>query len=341
MEFVCYHSWNKLPQNAGEFFASAGRDSVFFSEPWFENLIEHGLDDDQSILLACVLDNKKLVALLPLEQCEGNHYHSLKHLYTSLSSLLLNENKREEIMACLVDGLQKLPVDFLQLDPVAEDDANVLLLQKLLESKGYTCQRNHLFYNWFYQTDGQSFAEYMSARPSRVRNTVDRKMRKLEREHGYKIRLFSSRNLLQGIVDYHSVYTASWKAEEQFVDFIEGLAIQLARNGWLRLAVLYIGDTPAAAQFWFVNNGKASIFKLVYDQFWKKYSPGTILTAYLMRHVIKIDQVDEIDFLTGNDAYKQEWMSHRRQRFRLCCYTKPTQKNWASQFKQKVHALLK
>lgn len=341
MEFVCYKSWNKLPQNANEFFAQAGYESIFFSKPWFENLIEHGLDEEQTILLAGVLDNKRLVALLPLEPQGGNHYHSLKHLYTSLSTLLLAENNKPAIVACMVEGLRKLPVDFLQLDPVADDDTNLNLLQQMLESSGYTCQRHFRFFNWLHRTEGQTFADYMAARPSRVRNTVDRKMRKLKRDHGYNIRLFTSKNLHQGIVDYNSVYTASWKAEEQYVEFIEGLADKLSRNDWLRLAVLYIGDFPAAAQFWFVANGKASIFKLVYDQFWKKYSPGTILTAYLMRHVIKVDQVEEIDFLTGNDAYKQEWMSLRRERYRLCCYTPAKPKNITSKIKQKIGSLLK
>ena len=36
-----------------------------------------------------------------------------------------------------------------------------------------------------------------------------------------------------------------------------------------------------------------------------------------MQYVIDIDQVEEIDFLTGNDAYKQDWMSERRERFAL------------------------
>lgn len=341
MEFVCYKSWNRLPQNTNEFFARVGNESVFFSKPWFDNLIEHGLDEDQSIFLACVVENKRLLALLPLEPQCGNHYHSLKHLYTSLSTLLLAENNKQEIVECLVAGLTKLPLEFLQLDPVADDDANVKLLQETLESNGYSCQRYFKFYNWLHRTEGQTFADYMAARPSRVRNTVDRKMRKLKRDHGYTIRLFRDKNLHQGIVDYNSVYTASWKAEEQFVEFIEGLADKFARNNWLRLAVLYIGDVPAAAQFWFVSNGKASIFKLVYDQFWKKYSPGTILTAYLMRRVIKVDQVDEIDFLTGNDAYKQEWMSLRRERYRLCCYTPVKSKNLNSRIKQKFGSLLK
>jgi len=84
--------------------------------------------------------------------------------------------------------------------------------------------------------------------------------------------------------------------------------------------VLYIGEKPAAAQFWFVVHGKASIFKLVYDDDWKHYSPGSILISYLMKHVIETDKVEEIDFLTGNDAYKQDWMSERRQRWILSFY---------------------
>ncbi len=160
----------------------------------------------------------------------------------------------------------------------------------------------------------------MASRPSRVRNTINRKQRKLQREHDYAIRLFTDANLQQALQDYHRVYRASWKANELYPGFIEGLAQCLSLPGWLRLAILYIDDKPAAAQFWFVAHRKASIFKLVYDQAWKHYSPGSILISHLMQHVIDIDQVEEIDFLTGNDAYKQDWMSERRQRWSITLF---------------------
>jgi hypothetical protein len=41
-----------------------------------------------------------------------------------------------------------------------------------------------------------------------------------------------------------------------------------------------------------------------------------------MEYVIDTDKVEEIDFLTGNDAYKQEWMSDRRECFALSCVKK-------------------
>ena len=33
-----------------------------------------------------------------------------------------------------------------------------------------------------------------------------------------------------------------------------------------------------------------------------------------MRHSIDVDHAEEVDYLTGDDAYKQDWMSHRRER---------------------------
>ena len=113
--------------------------------------------------------------------------------------------------------------------------------------------------------------------------------------------------------DYQVVYQESWKANEFFADFTPSLVKKLSELGWLRLAILYIEQKPVAAQIWFVVHGKANIYRLVYDERWKNYSPGSILTQYLMHHVIDTDKVAEIDFLTGNESYKQDWMTVRQE----------------------------
>jgi hypothetical protein len=88
-------------------------------------------------------------------------------------------------------------------------------------------------------------------------------------------------------------------------------------------------------------HGKASIFKLAYDKAWRDYSPGSILTRYLMQQVIDSDKVHEIDFLTGNDAYKQEWMSERRKRWALYCINKPEPVSRMHRLSKWFHALLR
>lgn len=320
MEFICYADWHQLPASANQLFEEHARSSIFFSRPWFESLEKVVLDDEQTMLLACVVEGEEVLAILPLMIREHNHLHSLKHFYSSLFTLLLAKHNQKQVLNCLVSGFDQMSINSLRLDPVAEDDRNVQMLQQVMESMGYECHRHFRFYNWIYRVKGQTYNDYMATRPSRVRNTITRKQRKLLREHGYEIRLYTNKDLEQGLKDYNSVYQASWKAHEQFDAFIYSLTKTLSKSGWLRLAVLYIGEQPAAAQYWFVAHGKASIFKLVYDEIWKQYSPGSILISYMMQLVIEIDKVEEIDFLTGNDAYKQDWMSERRQRWMLSLF---------------------
>jgi len=88
----------------------------------------------------------------------------------------------------------------------------------------------------------------------------------------------------------------------------------MAERGWLRLGLVWLGSVPIAAQIWIIKDGVASIFKLAYKEEHARLSAGSILTATLMRHALDVDRVKVVDYLTGDDAYKKDWMSHRRER---------------------------
>ena len=332
MEFVCYHDWGSLPESANTLFAEREKDSIFYSRLWFEGLASHSLKDDQIMSLACVIDGDRVLAILPLVSRTAVSWRSLSNVCTTHYTLLLAGHRQQEVLVCMAEGLYQLPLQVLRLEPVAEDERIINSLQRAMESCGFSCYRRFGFYNWIHRLKGQSYEEYIAARPTRMRNTIARKRRKLEREHGYDIRLYAGDDLKQGKADYDSVYKASWKAGELFHEFINSLLVSLTAVGWLRLAVLYIEGQPAAAQIWFVAHGKASIFRLAYDETWKRYSPGSILTSYLMEYVIDIDKVEEIDFLNGNDAYKQDWMSERRECWALICIKHDKPKSWISVF---------
>lgn len=318
MKFVYYTAWHQLPESANALFAQAEKGSIFYSRPWFENMAGAAADNNV-MLLACVVAEDRVMAILPLVKNAGNTWYSLKHRYTTHYSLLLAEDDQQKVLTCLVEGLKQLPLNALILEPVAEDDTRLGSMQQLMQAAGFSCEHLFRFYNWIYPVQGQAYADYMAERPAKLRNTIKRKSRKLEREHGYQVRLFAGDEVPPAMPDYYTVYNASWKVNEQYAGFLDGMVASFSKRGWSRLGVLYVKQQPVAAQLWFVAHGKASIFRLSYDKVWKPYSPGSILTSVLMAHVIDNDKVGEIDFLTGNDAYKQDWMSERRQRFALTC----------------------
>ena len=67
-----------------------------------------------------------------------------------------------------------------------------------------------------------------------------------------------------------------------------------------------------------------SIHKLAHVEAKRGQSPGTILTAAMFRHVIERDEVRQIDFGTGNDLYKADWMDQSRQLHRLSLFNPRT-----------------
>ncbi len=318
MEFHCYYDWKQLPQSATAIFAQAEKNSIFLSRPWFETLAA-SIPSDQTLLLACVEENESLLALLPLVKNKAGNYHALKHRYTPRFSLLLSDEKQEQVLSCLARGLAGLPVSIMQLEPVLEGDNGVDAFQQALQQENFYCGRSFRHFNWIYRLQGKRYAEYIAERPARLKNTIVRKQRKLQREHGCEFRMYIGNDVPAAMPDYYAPYTASWKANEQYMEFLDNMVEVFSRQGWSRLGVLYVKKQPIAAQLWFVHEGKASIFRLAYDEAWKKYSPGSLLTRYMMEYVIDIDRVDEIDFLTGNDAYKQDWMTERREYQALIC----------------------
>jgi CelD/BcsL family acetyltransferase involved in cellulose biosynthesis len=123
---------------------------------------------------------------------------------------------------------------------------------------------------------------------------------------------------------YVAIYSASWKVPEPYPEFMPGLIRHLAASGRLRLGIASLHGRPIAAQVWAVQSGRAAIIKLAHREDSTEYSAGTLLTALLMEHVISIDRVREVDYLIGDDPYKQNWMSHRRERWGIVAYNPRT-----------------
>jgi CelD/BcsL family acetyltransferase involved in cellulose biosynthesis len=92
---------------------------------------------------------------------------------------------------------------------------------------------------------------------------------------------------------------------------------EAASAGALRLGLLHAGPIAIAAQLWIVADSTASVLKLAHDEAHKALSPGTILTARMIAHLLDTERVAALDFGRGDDPYKQLWTTNRRQRIGL------------------------
>jgi hypothetical protein len=291
----------------------------FASSLWTRHFLTEVADDDWTILAPNAESDGRSLMLLYCEAGAPTRCMALANYYASLYSPLASTARdRPRAMAALVQQLSDLrprigSVNFAPLDDESPDTA---ALVGALSDQGWYVRRYFCFGNWTLPCDGLSFDDYMTTRDSQLRNTYARKAKKLLAAG--TLQVATQPDEVDAAMDaYDAVYAKSWKQPEPYPNFVRGWARHCALQGWLRLGVVRVAGAPIAAQFWFTIDRRAYIFKLAYDEEQSKWSAGTVLSAHLFRHALDVDRVVEIDYLTGDDAYKKSWMTHRRERIGL------------------------
>lgn len=207
------------------------------------------------------------------------------------------------------------------LEPVPGEDGSAARLARAFRAAGWQvmvepCDINHIL-----PVQGRSFAEYWETRPGPLRTTLKRKAKKVETQ---VLTRFDG----QVWADYEAIYAASWKPAEDQPAMLRAFAEAEGMAGRLRLGVARADGLAVAAQCWTVENGIAYIHKLAHLESHKPLSAGTTLTAALFQHVIDIDKVHLVDFGTGDQSYKADWMEEVRPRFRIDCLDPAHLRSW-------------
>lgn len=288
----------------------------FATSVWLHHFVEDAVRSDWTLYFAETCGDGRSVMPLLIDPERPSRVRSLANFYTSLfSPLSSTAEDRPRALRAIVSSLAKerprlSAATFAPLDAACPD---VAALEDSLTGEGWFVRRYFCFGNWTLPVLGQSFEQYMARRDSRLRNTFERKAKKLLATGSIEL-VTRPDGVDQAMTAYESIYAKSWKRPEPYPTFARGWARRCAEQGWLRLGLAKVGDVPIAAQIWFVFDRRAFIYKLVYDDEFAKWSAGTVLTAHMMRHALDVDHVDEVDFLTGDDPYKSEWMTERRER---------------------------
>lgn len=305
---------------------------LFSTLQWLELLEQSSFPEQYSSYICAAATDGGIKALLPLQAghrnglAAGRGLHSMSNYYSPLFS---------PYSVAGTDGVAAMDFIFqqlsrahpawhwLNLEPLSQQERDRLDLS--LTQNGFNVFPYFRFGNWYLRLQGRSFADYSRDLPGRLLNTITRKRKKLDKQGYWDIRIYTGvEELQQGLDAYWQVYNSSWKQTEPYPDFINGLIKLAAEQGWLRLGVLSLAQQPVAAQLWLVYRGTASIYKLAYDERFKELSPGSVLSQHMFEQVIDADKVEEIDYLVGDDAYKRDWMSERRERWGIMAFNQTT-----------------
>lgn len=306
----------------------AARDNVETSIDWFELLQKNVYPDDPGVRFYFVAEENVPSTILPLRlttQGKVRTVESLGNYYTSLYTPLLTSESdlfavRHLLASATRDHGGAHVMRFAPMDP---DSPGYKGLLNELRAIGWIPFKFFCFRNWFLTVDA-NWEGYLKKRSANLRSSIKRRNKDFAAEGGTLEVVTTSDALEQAIAAFQEVYSASWKIPEPYPNFVPSLIRRLSSIGMLRLGIARLQGRPIAVQLWIVGKGKASIYKVAYHKEFATLSPGTVLTSYLLRHVIEEDQVKEVDFLIGDDEYKKIWMSDHRERWGIVAYNPRT-----------------
>ena len=293
---------------------------------WFALLAETGLTP----LIAMASDADDTAALALTEA--GGRITPLRNWYSfTWRELAPPGPAGDRLLAVIARQLRRRGWR-VTLEPVPGEDSSAERLARAFRAAGWLvaveqCDTNHVL-----PVRGRSFAEYWETRPSQLRNALKRKQHKVETT---VLTHFDPRVW----ADYEAIYAASWKPTEDQPAMLRAFAEAEGAAGRLRLGVANVEGMAVAAQCWTVENSIAYIHKLAHLESHRQLSAGTTLSAALFRHVIDTDRVALVDFGTGDERYKADWMEEARARFRIDCLAPSSPRSWAPLVRRMLGAL--
>jgi hypothetical protein len=307
-----YERLDALPDDATPLFAAAG--TFFSTRAWWEIVLAHAIPPSAMPHLLLVRQDGKASALFPmlLDPANGG-FRALTTPYTSLYEPLMAVDAADR--AAIFTTFARLCRSFPTTRLDALDQAIYPEIALAGQQAGLVAARFDHFGNWHEDVTSLDWTAWLAGRPGALRETIRRRTRQAERLIGAHFVLFDGTNDLEsGITAFEAVYARSWKEPEPYPSFNPAQIRAAASLGIARLGVWWIDDVPAAAQFWILEHGRAMVLKLAHDEAFKAHSPGTVLTAWMIRHMIEQEHVAALDFGRGDDPYKQDWVAGRRQR---------------------------
>lgn len=288
---------------------------------WFALLAETGMEP-----LVVMASDADTSAALALTETDG-HITPLRNWYSfTWRELAPAGSAGDRLLGAIARQLRQRG-HRVTLEPVPGEDGSADRLARAFRAAGWQVRVEPCDINHVLPVRGRSFAEYWETRPGPLRTTLKRKAKKVEVEI---LTCFDP----QVWADYEAIYAASWKPAEDQPAMLRAFAQSEGAAGRLRLGVARAAGLAVAAQAWTVENSVAYIHKLAYLESHKPLSAGTTLTAELFRHVIDIDRVTLVDFGTGDQGYKADWMEEVRPRFRIDCLDPRQPRAWAPLAKQ-------
>jgi CelD/BcsL family acetyltransferase involved in cellulose biosynthesis len=328
--------------------ASASHESSL-SIPWTEALLDSYIEG--SLILIVLTDSAGIAGLVPLyvkeTKRQGMSLLTLSPVaehFNTHSDLLLRDSSAELTEAFLKAVLSvRVKWDVFRIN-------RFVIGHPLLQSLEYAL-KNKRNYAYRIQSEEPSFFVKVGNSKDEYPKAVSGKFRHNVRSYLNKLRAAGEVSFLSihDLADFDKAFDtmlrieeASWKhkhgtgisSTEKSRRFYKELCSGELKYGRLRVAMLYLNQTPIAYEMGLVNGKKYYSVHGSYDENYKKNSPGVVLLAQCIDGLMQ-EGIEELDFFGEPFEWQQNWTDKYRWHRSILIYNR----NWKAKCFQLVTRL--
>jgi CelD/BcsL family acetyltransferase involved in cellulose biosynthesis len=204
--------------------------------------------------------------------------------------------------------------DVLELNEFLQADAATTELKECLKQKGFAAyQQKRVHY--FLPLNG-TWQEYLGGISQNLRGDLRRKIRRMEQQG--KLEYVHHQGSQISPQDMARVYEinqrgrhASLFKSTQERKFQDELRERMRLSGWLDLHLLFLNGKAVAYRSGFYFDKRIEDWRNAFDLDHFEFSPGKILLMFMIENAYKRG-CEEVDFLRGDEDYKQRWKTSER-----------------------------
>jgi hypothetical protein len=307
--------WNEIAQENGSYVPWLNWD-------WFSLFLKYFLDKDELFILLLsrgeeviaiapfLIKNEKFRGLIKTRKIEliGNVHSLIRNFILADSNDQIWKSSITNIIDYFRHEYKKW--DIIELDAIPDGNNAFIMLKDVVLKSGLKYRTYFCFNDWYLDGINYDFKEYVRNLPKNLRRNIKRYEKSMQTIGDLRFEMRRDNKNIDIFLDhYDQIRERSWKAVEKDKAFKREFYLMAAEKGWIRLGLLYSGETPVAGGKYLVFGKTVFGLDAVYDQNYEKNSPGTILTSKIIQYAIDNDKVAMIDLGRGDETYKQEWVT--------------------------------
>ncbi len=328
--------FRRLRPEWGELLSTSPSDSLFLTWEWMFTWWKH-LGGRRRLSILAVRSAGELIAIAPLGLRPPDYgrltpFSSLEFLGTGFAGsdyldLIVRAGQEEHALPALADYLARGKI-MLELAQIRTGSSLAFDLAGRIEERGWGLSEDTTAVCPYIDLSGQTWASYLAGLGPAHRANLKRRLRNLTRSSELLFTEAKSeqerREFLGHLIDLHNLRRRELGGSETFHTpglraFHEEFSALARERGWLRLCLLRLDRTPAAALYGFRYGRTFYFYQSGFDPAYGKHSVGLVAMGLTIRKALE-EGAAEFDLLHGNERYKSLWARQHREIGRLEIY---------------------